>query len=95
VVRPHCLPEPAEPIDFLRVDGPPQTTQHLARYPALALLASRLASIVCILTDNVAHPEERKIAERWASELPGASLRFLAHEKGTAFLQRSSRLKCD
>ncbi len=85
------LPESARPIDFLLVDGPPYSIQRLARYPAVPLLAERLAAGVCILLDDAARNEERQIAERWTAELPGSSLRLEPHQKGTAVIERTVR----
>ena len=45
-------------IDLLFVDGPPATTGHLARYPALPLLSGALSPVVtAVLDDLVGHAE--------------------------------------
>lgn len=70
------------PIDLLVVDGPPDTTQSMARYPAVPLLRDRLHAGARILLDDGARPDERITAERWAAELHGASLEYLQLEAG-------------
>lgn len=62
---------PSAPIDLVLVDGPPMTTQPLARYPALPLLVDRLADEAVIILDDAARPSERAAVERWLAEYPG------------------------
>lgn len=69
-------------IDLLVVDGPPDTTQALARYPALPLLRDRFNAGARILLDDGARPDERTTARRWAEEVPGSSLEYLDLEAG-------------
>lgn len=71
-----------ERIDLLVVDGPPDTVQPLARYPAVPLLADRLASGARVLLDDGSRPDERTTAQRWAAECPGSELEFLPLEAG-------------
>jgi predicted O-methyltransferase YrrM len=80
------LPAPAS-VDLLLVDGPPGATGHLARYPALPLLAPRLAPGATIVVDDADRPDEREMARRWQSERPGLSLQHLPLESG-AFVLR-------
>lgn len=70
------------PINMLVVDGPPDTTQHLARFPAVPLLRSKLAKGARILLDDGGRADERVIAQRWADMLPGACLEYLDFEAG-------------
>ena len=74
------------PIDLLFVDGPHGLTQHLARYPALPLLAPRLADTCVIVLDDGARADERAIAKRWSDEF-GIASEYLHLEKG-AFIFR-------
>lgn len=76
-------------IDLLVVDGPPDTIQPLARYPAFPVLEARLSRRACILLDDGARADERTIAHRWAEEHQGVSLEFLDLESGGWKLQRS------
>lgn len=60
----------ATPIDVLLVDGPPQSTGQLARYPAMPLLVEHLAPDALILVDDAHRPDERKMVEEWLNENP-------------------------
>ena len=44
------------------------TTQALARYPAVAVLDSRIAPDGQVVLDDAARPDERAALARWASE---------------------------
>jgi predicted O-methyltransferase YrrM len=72
---------PIPAIDLLFVDGPPQQTQALARYPAIPVLAHRFAPDCVVVLDDGARPDERTIAERWAQEF-GMQAEYLHTEKG-------------
>lgn len=69
-------------VDLLVVDGPPDTTQHMARYPAVPLLADRFGKGARVLLDDGARADERAAAQRWAQECPGSILEFLPLEAG-------------
>ncbi len=81
-----------EPASLLVVDGPPGTTQPLARYPALPLLQHRLADTATVVMDDARRPDERAIATRWAAELAGWTVEFRQTEKGSAILRRIATL---
>ncbi|MGH9249794.1 MAG: class I SAM-dependent methyltransferase [Acidimicrobiales bacterium] len=55
-------------IDLLLVDGPPWRTSDDARYPALVILAPKLANDAKVVLDDVTREPEKSIAERWAHE---------------------------
>jgi len=55
-------------IDLLLVDGPPHSTNPIARYPALPLLLSRLSDGAVVVLDDAARSSERAIVERWLNE---------------------------
>lgn len=81
------LPESRE-IDLLVVDGPPVSTQPLARYPALPLLVDRLADEAVIILDDAARPSERAVVQRWLAEYPNQlEHEFLPTLKGTSILR--------
>ncbi len=80
-----------QPIDVLVIDGPPKDTQKNARYPALPLLASRLAPNSVVLLDDASRPDEQEILRDWVAEFPDFRLEMLPHLKGTAVLRRTSR----
>jgi hypothetical protein len=59
-----------DPIDLLLVDGPPAYAagHGLARYPALPVLADRLAPGGTVVLDDVERPGEQEILRRWEAE---------------------------
>ncbi len=69
-------------IDLMVVDGPPQSIQKLARYPALPLLRSLMAAKFTIIMDDGGRDDEREIASRWAKECGAKSNEFIPLEKG-------------
>ena len=75
-------------IDLLVIDGPPTSTGPLARYPALPLLAFRLADDAVIILDDAARASERRVVERWCAEYPEELQHdFLPTLKGTSILR--------
>lgn len=79
------------PIDMLIVDGPPGTTQKLARFPALPVLLPLLSENVVILLDDAFRSDEREIIKLWLKEFPNFTMREYDTEKGTVVLQRRKR----
>ncbi|QGZ37806.1 methyltransferase family protein [Pseudoduganella flava] len=84
------LPAAGE-IDMLVIDGPPQATRALARYPAGPALFGRLAPGAAIFLDDARRPDEQQILRRWADEYPEIEQRPLACEKGAAVLRYRPR----
>lgn len=78
---------PDQTIDLLFVDGPPETTGALARYPAGPLLGSRVSHGVIVLDDTV-REDEKECARRWARELAPVTLVEERCEKGCIVLKR-------
>ena len=76
-----------EGIDMLVVDGPPEATQAMARYPALPLLHQRFSERSVVIMDDGQRPDEREIASRWASEFEARSSTYLELEKGAWVLE--------
>lgn len=76
-----------ESIDMLIIDGPPVTTQRLARYPALPILSHRLSDDAVILLDDAYRKDEREIIKRWLKEFGGLCLEMIDTEKGAALLR--------
>ena len=83
-LRPHPIAEPdcgwydtaalaklPHAIDLLLVDGPPGPTAASGegRYPALPLLATRLAPGALVILDDIHRPGERSVLRRWEREL--------------------------
>ena len=63
---------PAHDIDLLLVDGPPGYGEGMAlsRYPALPVLAERLAPGALVALDDAEREGEREILARWEREVP-------------------------
>ncbi|MET0322602.1 MAG: class I SAM-dependent methyltransferase, partial [Duganella sp.] len=74
------------PIDLLVIDGPPQATGPLARYPAGPLLFPRLAAGATVFLDDAARPDERAAVQRWGVEFPALAQSARTCEKGCAVL---------
>jgi hypothetical protein len=55
-------------IGLLTIDGPPNDSGELARYPALSRLADRLADAATIVIDDAARIPETTAIERWEAE---------------------------
>ncbi len=79
-------------IDLLIVDGPPDRLQKEARFPALPLLASKLAANAVICLDDADRPDERNIVDRWLALFPEFERAHLPTEKGTVLLTRRAIL---
>lgn len=75
------------PIDLLLVDGPPDTTQALARWPALPLLHGQMAPAATVFLDDGDRADERETARRWKELYPAAMLEHLPLEGGVWVLR--------
>jgi predicted O-methyltransferase YrrM len=80
--------EDVESIDLLVIDGPPESVQPLARYPALPLLADRLSDRAIAVLDDGDREGERRCVERWLAEFAGLSSEYLPLEKGAFILRK-------
>jgi predicted O-methyltransferase YrrM len=76
-------------IDLLFVDGPPATTGHQARYPALPLLAGSLSPVATAVLDDLVVPDMQKVLQRWLDAYPDFRSEILPLEKQAAVLRRS------
>jgi len=74
-------------VDFLLVDGPPEFTQELARYPALPLTKPYLADDFTLFLDDANRPDERAASLAWKRELSLYSSREVPTEKGLLILK--------
>ncbi|MEU6246723.1 class I SAM-dependent methyltransferase [Glycomyces sp. NPDC047010] len=81
---------PHNEIDILLVDGPPGPTGPQARYPALPVLAERLAKDALVVLDDADRPDERAIAARWTDAYPDLVPEHLPHDRGTLLLRRTA-----
>ncbi|SRR5579883_214309 len=75
-------------IDMLIVDGPPGTTQKLARYPALPLLHNLLSDDAVVLLDDTHRRDEKQTIQLWMQEFAGFSMEEMDLEKGAVILRR-------
>ena len=76
-------------IDLLFVDGPPATTGHQARYPALPLLSGSLSPVVTVVLDDLVVPDMQKVLRLWLDAYPEFDSEILPLEKQAAVLRRS------
>ncbi|MCS4432860.1 class I SAM-dependent methyltransferase [Aquiflexum gelatinilyticum] len=78
-------------IDLLIIDGPPRTTQFLARYPAIPLLHEYFSDRVLILLDDANRHDEVIIVKMWMDFLEKINFKvevnqFRNFEKGMTIL---------
>lgn len=78
----HNLPEKVRGVELLVIDGPPQKTCPVARYPAVPRLKSLLAPHAVIFLDDADRDGEKEAVKRWREENPGWSFIQLYCEKG-------------
>jgi predicted O-methyltransferase YrrM len=76
-------------IDLLFVDGPPATTGHQARYPALPLLRGSLSPVATAVLDDLIVPDMQKVLRLWLDAYPDFGSEILPLEKQAAVLRRS------
>lgn len=78
-------------IDLLIVDGPPQHTHSLARYPAVPLLYKHLSDEAVIVLDDYNRDDEKGIAKLWVEEFNDLEAEEMDTEHGTLVLRRKLR----
>ncbi len=77
---------PALRVQMLVIDGPPGFLQPLSRYPALPMLAQRLAPGCRIFLDDAARADERALVARWVDEYHGLAAEYRDTRRGCAVL---------
>jgi len=75
-------------IDLLIIDGPPGSTQKLARYPALPLLYKYLAKGCVIILDDAVREDEKEIMKMWAAKYKNLQFDYLDNEKGAYYIKK-------
>ena len=75
-------------IDLLFVDGPPATTGHRARYPALPLLRGSMSPAATAVLDDLVVPDMQDVLRLWLEAYPEFSSEILPLEKRAAVLRR-------
>ncbi len=80
------------PVDLLFVDAPVGGIAHQARYPALPLLADRLAPGAAVVLDDTGRPDEAAIVKLWQQEsYHGRRLREVRRlDRATAFASQDA-----
>ena len=76
-------------IDLLLVDGPPESTGPQARYPAIPLLAGKLADGALVILDDADRPDEKEIVARWRERFPGLGEPFKLGSRTVAMEYRA------
>jgi hypothetical protein len=79
-------------IDVFVIDGPPRTTQFLARYPAVPLLHECFADKALVLLDDANRGDEVIIVGKWIAFLEAINYKVEVHtfnhfEKGMVMLE--------
>jgi predicted O-methyltransferase YrrM len=75
-------------IDLLFVDGPPATTGHRARYPALPLLSGSLSPVATAVLDDLVVSDMQDVLRLWLDAYPDFRSEILPLEKQAAVLRR-------
>lgn len=75
-------------FDLMIVDGPPQATGPLARFPALPLCDKYFAKKVTLMIDDAGRPDEKEILKRWAAQFPDFKAETADTHAGLVFLRR-------
>jgi len=76
-----------ESIDFLLVDGPPDETGPMARYPAVPILKPLLSDDCVILVDDGDRSDVEKAVYRWAKDVH-ADVEYTGGPGGSYVLRR-------
>jgi len=79
---------PLPSLDFVFVDGPPWSTQELARLPALPLLEQHLSEAAVIVVDDYKRGDEREMVRRWLAGRDDWQVLELPTQRGMAVLSR-------
>ncbi len=79
---------PAIKIDLLVIDGPPGFLQKHSRYPALPMLAERLAKHCTVFLDDAARDDEQELVQRWLAAYPDFQAEYIENERGCFILKR-------
>lgn len=75
-------------IDLLVVDGPPGFLQKHSRYPAMPMLAQRLAEHCTVFLDDAARDDEQALVQHWLSEYSDFQAEYIENERGCFILKR-------
>ena len=70
------------------VDGPPELTGPMARFPSLPVLAPHMAEDGVLILDDAARPDESRAVALWLQQHPEFTAQKAAAEKGAVLLRR-------
>ncbi|MFC1684786.1 class I SAM-dependent methyltransferase [Pseudomonadota bacterium] len=74
-------------INLLVIDGPPQDTTRLARYPSLCLFHNQILPKGVIILDDADRKDEIETVRKWLEQYPDyRTLEYLTAEKGVTAL---------
>jgi predicted O-methyltransferase YrrM len=79
-----------EKIDMLIVDGPPERTEKMARYPAVPVLYRQLSKNAVILVDDARGNDLQEAVKQWQESYPDLKVSTAKAEKGMVILRRTS-----
>lgn len=85
----QTVPKMAD-IGLLFVHGPPESTGPLARYPAVPLLKSQLATTATVVLDDAVRPSGQEIAARWRLQLPDFDQEEIGAQNDTVIFRREA-----
>jgi predicted O-methyltransferase YrrM len=74
-------------FDLIIVDGPPGSTNRMARYPAGKALLRKMSSSGCAILDDTNRADEVETVQRWKREIDGLDAKRLRMEKGAIELR--------
>ena len=77
----------SQKIDFLVVDGPPEATQEMARYPVIPVLREKLSDDFVLILDDAYRKGEKRAAYLWKRELQLFESKEIETEKGTLIIK--------
>lgn len=80
-------------IDMLVIDGPPESTSKLARYPVGPILFNRVKNRGTVFLDDASRPDEREIIKLWMQENPALHQEVRDCEKGCVILYKDKKNK--
>ena len=77
-------------IDMLVIDGPPDSIQFRARYPAIPILRLRITPGAAVFLDDADRQGEKDIVTSWLADAEFERAASLKAEKGIAWLRKIS-----
>ncbi len=80
-------------VDLLIVDGPPEATQEVARYPVIPIMRNKLSEDFVLVLDDFNRQGEKKAAYLWKRELQVFESDEPETEKGTLVLRGVPQVK--